>query len=69
MKTLYALVLFCCLQTLGAAQETRTYVAHATYSASGAQVYKDPMSGTLIYIETDGRPPCGHFSSREVAVG
>lgn len=39
---------------LGAAQE-QTYIARSLTDFPGPQVYKDPTSGTLLYIETDGR--------------
>jgi hypothetical protein len=40
---------------LGAAQESTTYIATAISDSPGPQVYKDPKSGTLLYVETDGR--------------
>ena len=44
---------------LGTAQEsgtyTRTYVTHYLEPFPGPQVYKDPRSGTTLYVETDGR--------------
>ena len=40
---------------LATAQQTRTYVAHSIEPFPGAQVYKDPHSGTLLYVESDGR--------------
>jgi hypothetical protein len=39
---------------LGEAQDTTTYIGHSR-AFPGPQVYKDPTSGTLFYIETDGR--------------
>lgn len=40
---------------LGAAQETTTYITRYLAAFPGPQVYKDPISGTLFYVETDGR--------------
>jgi hypothetical protein len=40
---------------LGTAQETTTYVAHYLERFPGPQVYKDQLSGTMLYLETDGR--------------
>ena len=45
---------FLSMLCLGAAQE-RTYIARYLTDFPGPQVYKDPTSGTLLYIETDGR--------------
>ena len=39
---------------LGAAQQ-KTYVTRYLSDFSGPQVHKDPASGTLLYIESDGR--------------
>ena len=49
------LAIFLILQVPAVAQETHTYVAHYSYASPGAQVYKDPKSGTLLYVESDGR--------------
>ena len=38
----------------GAAQE-QTYIGRYLTDFPGPQVYKDPGSGTLLYVETDGR--------------
>ena len=51
-RTLIFVIFVLCLAT---AQQTRTYVAHSLEPFSGAQVYKDPHSGTLLYVESDGR--------------
>jgi hypothetical protein len=40
---------------LYSAQQDRTYVAHYLQPFSGPQVYKDAGSGTLFYVESDGR--------------
>jgi hypothetical protein len=40
---------------IGTAQETTTYVAHYLEPFPGPEVYKDPHSGTTLYVETDGR--------------
>ncbi len=37
------------------AQNSTTYVGHYREPFLGPQVYKDPNSGTLFYVETDGR--------------
>jgi hypothetical protein len=41
--------------SIGTAQETTTYVAHYLEPFPGPQVYKDPHSGTTLYVETVGR--------------
>ena len=48
------LLIFLSVLFVGAAQE-RTYVARHLTDFPGPQVYKDPISGTLLYIESDGR--------------
>lgn len=40
---------------LGRTQNTTTYIGHNTEPFPGPQVYKDLGSGTLFYVETDGR--------------
>jgi hypothetical protein len=40
---------------IGAAQERTTYIGRYLNDFPGPQVYKDPSSGTLLYIESDGR--------------
>jgi hypothetical protein len=40
---------------LGRAQETTTYIGHYLEPFRGPQVYIDPNSRTLFYVETDGR--------------
>src|SRR3954452_21042141 len=40
---------------LSAAQESAEYVDVYLRPFPGPQVYKDPRSGTLLYLETDGR--------------
>ena len=55
MRTARFLAIFLTLQFLGLAQETHTYVGHYLVSFPGAQVYKDPKSEMLLYVETDGR--------------
>jgi hypothetical protein len=49
------LVILLFLLCLGTAQETTTYIGHYLEPFPGPQVYKDPNSGTLFYVETDGR--------------
>ena len=41
--------------SLGTAQHSTTYIGHNREAFPGPQVYKDPGSGTLFYVETDGR--------------
>jgi hypothetical protein len=55
MKTARFLAFFLLLQFLGVAQETHMYVGHYLVSFPGPQVYRDSKSGTLLYVETDGR--------------
>ena len=40
---------------LATAQETTTYIAHYLEPFPGPQVYKDSGTGTLLYVESDGR--------------
>ena len=54
MRPARVLVIFL-LVCLGTAQETTTYIGHYLEPFPGPQVYKDPNSGTLFYVETDGR--------------
>ena len=39
----------------GRTQDATTYIGHNREAFPGPQVYKDPGSGTLFYVETDGR--------------
>jgi hypothetical protein len=55
MTTMRLLLIFLFLQIPGTAQESHTYVSHASYPSVHATVYKDPKTGTLLYVETDGR--------------
>ena len=55
MTVIRFLAIFLILQISVMAQETHTYVGHYSYPSSGPQVYKDPKTGTLLYLETDGR--------------
>jgi len=55
MKTMRFLAFFLSLQLLGTAQKTTTYVAHFREPFSGPQAYKDPKSGMLLLVESDGR--------------
>jgi len=55
MRKAVFLTVFLSLQLLSVAQETRTYVGHYLVNFPGPQVYRDPRSGTLLYVETDGR--------------
>ena|SRR2546423_7515165 len=48
---LISLFMLCC----GAAQERSTYSGRYLTDFRGPQVYKDPTSGMLLYVETDGR--------------
>jgi hypothetical protein len=49
------LFIFLVFQVSARAQESQSYVAHYSYRSSAASVYKDPTSGVVLYIETDGR--------------
>ncbi len=40
---------------LAPAQKTITYVGHYLESFPRPQAYRDPHTGTLLYVETDGR--------------
>lgn len=55
MRSGSVLVVLLIVLCLGAAEETTTYIGHYLESFPGPQVYKDPNSGTLLYVETDGR--------------
>ena len=55
MRPARVLVIFLFVLCLGRAQETTTYIGHYLEPFPGPQVYKDPNSGTLFYVETDGR--------------
>ena len=55
MRPARVLVILLFLLCLGTAQETTTYIGHYLKPFPGPQVYKDPNSGTLFYVETDGR--------------
>ena len=56
MKPAQLLVIsFMFIVGIGIAQETTTYIGHYLEPFPGPQVYKDPTSGTLLYVETDGR--------------
>jgi hypothetical protein len=48
------LAIFLSILYVGAAQQ-KTYTARYLTDFPGPQVYKDPASGTLLYIEGDGR--------------
>lgn len=55
MKVARLLTIVLCLQVISAAQQTYTYIGHSLVSFPGPQVYKDSKTGTLLYVETDGR--------------
>ena len=55
MKATRVLLIILLVLCLGAARETVTYIGHYLESFPGPQVYKDPNSGTLFYVETNGR--------------
>ncbi len=55
MRAARLLVILLFVPCLGTAQETTTYVAHYLEPFPGPQVYKDPHSGTILYVESDGR--------------
>jgi len=48
------LLIFISMVCLGAPQE-QTYIGRHLTDSPGPQVYKDPTSGTLLYVESDGR--------------
>jgi hypothetical protein len=54
MRAATWLAIFLSMLCLGAAQQ-KTYTARYLTDFPGPQVYKDPASGTLVYIESDGR--------------
>lgn len=47
-------LIFLSMILLGGAQES-TYVGHYLEPFPGPQAYKDPNSGTVLYVESDGR--------------
>lgn len=49
------LLVFLSMACLGTGQESTTYIARYLTDFPGPQVYKDPTSGTLLYVESDGR--------------
>jgi len=55
MRAVRLLVVFLSMIRISAAQESTTYVDVYLRPFPGPQVYKDPNSGTLLYVETDGR--------------
>jgi hypothetical protein len=55
MRVACWLSVFFSILCLGATQERSTYSGKYLTDFPGPQVYKDPTSGTLIYVETDGR--------------
>jgi hypothetical protein len=54
MRPALGLLTFFSMLCLSAAQE-QTYIGRHLTDFPGPRVYKDPTSGTLLYIETDGR--------------
>ena len=55
MKLARLLLVFLSMLCIGTAQETVTYYGKFLREFPGPQVYKDPKTGTLFYVETDGR--------------
>jgi hypothetical protein len=55
MRFAGSLLVFLSIVCLGTGQESTTYIARSLTEFPGPQVYKDPTSGTLLYVETDGR--------------
>ena len=56
MRAARWLLIFVPMLFLAAAQErTTTYVARYRTDFPGPQVYRDPISRTLLYVESDGR--------------
>ena len=54
MRAAPLVLVFLPMLCLAAAQE-KTYIARHLTDFPGQQVYKDPTSGTLLYVETDSR--------------
>ena len=54
MTTARWLLILLSMVCLGAAQE-QTYIGRHLTDSPGPQVYKDPTSATLLYVESDGR--------------
>jgi hypothetical protein len=54
MKAAPWVLVFLPMLCFAAAQE-QTYITRYLTDFPGPQVYKDPTSGTLLYVETDGR--------------
>jgi hypothetical protein len=55
MRVARLLLIFIFILCLGAAQERTTYTGKYLSDFPGPQVYKDPTTRTLFYVETDGR--------------
>ncbi len=55
MRATRLLVFFLSMICLSAAQKSTEYVDVYLRHFPGPQVYKDPRSGALLYVETDGR--------------
>jgi len=56
MRAAYLQVVFLVFMLLlGAAQESSTYIARYLTPFPVPQVYKDPNSGTIFYVESDGQ--------------
>ena len=55
MRAARLLMIFVSMVLLGAAQETTTYYGRHLRPFPGPQVYKETSSGTLLYVESDGR--------------
>jgi hypothetical protein len=54
MKIARIFVLLLALPALCFAQHTHSYVGHYLVPFPGPQVYRDPKTGTLIFVESDG---------------
>ena len=54
MRAARRLLIFLSVVSLGAAQE-QTYIAKYLTDFPGPQICKDPKTGTLLYVESDGR--------------
>ena len=55
MKVACWLLILLPMLSLGAAQESATYYGRFLTDFPGPQAYREPASGTLFYVETDGR--------------
>jgi hypothetical protein len=55
MRTISLLALILSIQFLGVAQESNVDAAGSPEAHYGAQAYRDPHSGIILYVESDAR--------------